>query len=657
MRIPDPYFSFGRKTTSISAAPDAPGPVYPNGRGDQLIANAGERIGESLFRIGAEEREYKGRMELAAANEQKQEAERLRREQEAEAKRLERVKQHGEAQTSLFQHENAMSELATAILEDRTTTPTEKLQKFDEAAKEIRGSFSGKVPEEYRYAFEPAFEQQHLKLRHGLVTGMEKQEKEVVRGQLVDAVEALKRTSQPLSVKLTLVNELEWEKAGYGPDEQAKQVQAFRESVTADAVAERFNTVGPKATLAELTAKQGEDGPYSNFQYLEPKTRESLVQAARHQIDQQNKEAERERKERERQRKDDARDAYDLYKEAKEGLLPLSVKDEAALLRRMSGTDYLKRARAVHSKTTSIGFELEKIKSDPLTFGAARLGLAVQPLDTRDVTAWPQQLQQRGQIAGAIKGKYGLSYLPILTNQEAKGLADIMQTQSGPGIVRTFEAFNQIPGMKGATIKQMASQIAQVDNGLGMVVGLTASGKSDAALHVANGLKIVKDKGLPTTGNKNFKTDMEARFSSLLGDAVSHNPQQREAIGNAVDAAYVSLSAQSGKLDGTLDKSLYDKAFSLVAGEPVKINGKRVLTPSRVPESAFKDFFKRTSSATVEAAGGVRGYKDNGEAARAIRNSGQLYEMGEGRYRVAIDGRYLQTTDGRDFILSIGMHQ
>ena len=44
-------------------------------------------------------------------------------------------------------------------------------------------------------------------------------------------------------------------------------------------------------------------------------------------------------------------------------------------------------------------------------------------------------------------------------------------------------------------------------------------------------------------------------------------------------------------------------------------------------------------------------------AAAAIRDDAQLFEVSSGRYRVAIDGKYLMTADGKQpLTLEIGVH-
>jgi hypothetical protein len=183
---------------------------------------------------------------------------------------------------------------------------------------------------------------------------------------------------------------------------------------------------------------------------------------------------------------------------------------------------------------------------------------------------------------------------------------------------------------------------------------LAADGKQQAAYHVANGRKIFEDKGIKL--QKATTDELGERFAKLAGDSITHLPQVRGQLQTAVSEAYLSMVSQKGQSLDDFNKKVYDEAFSSVVGETAKINGKRVVVPTGMDEGQFKDFFKNIGGETVKSAGGVRGFKTPEAAAGYIRSYGKLYEMGNGRYRVAADGRFLQTDDGKDFVLSIGAH-
>ena len=659
MKIADAYFDggFGRRI----AAPQ--GVVMPDNSGAEAIGNAGQRLAGSIQGVSDQLLEEQGRLDMYRTQQNISERDRLAREEEAEFKRLDREKQKSVAMTALVDHENTLNEVVEEIRKD-PKIPTEQYQDiFRQQAENVKASFFKQVPEEFQYAFGPTFDEHVNRANQTLGAIITKETQDTIKANLVNMMDGLAKSGKSVREMRAILDETPeetWRAAGYGPDDRAKQIGTFLEQATETELLNRMNSAGEKkepdqlkALMTELHATN-EDGSYQNYQDMDPKARETYYHTAKSRLNQLQAEAERARKERERERKDAARDAYDLYKESKEGLTPLSVKEEAQLLRRMQGTIYYDRARNVQKRTSDIGFVLEKVKQDPLTFGAASMGVSVPPLDPRTPQNWAAQLQQRGQVAGKIKGKYGLSSLPILTNQEAGGLVDLLKMQSPQGIVQTVQGLRNT-GMRGDTLNRISAQFAARDPGLGAVVGLVAAGKDTTALHVATGLQLIQGDKKTVQIDKLTAGGMQTRFDKYLGDALGHMPQLRSTMFDAATAAYVSLQAQSGRV-GEFDRKLFDQATREVVGDTVKINGRHVVIPDGMTEGRFKDFFKRIGPEQVKQYGGVAGY-DDARAAAAIRDDAQLFEVSSGRYRVAIDGKYLMTADGKQpLTLEIGVH-
>lgn len=647
-RIPDAYFSGGFGQAVVH-------PLEPQSKG-AVIGQAVGRLADTAQRIAADEIHYQGQMELNAAQERRAEAERQQREAEAEQQRLQREADKSAAMSSLMAHENALTDVVREIKADPAVKTADYLATFQQQAENVKSKFLASVPEEYKVSFAPAFEQHIYSARNQLNDIIAGEIRDSAKANVSTMIEELQRSPKSRSQKLAILDEAlgnddVFRAAGYGPDDKATLRQKFAETTAEDEIEQRLSDSAPLKIMEALHAKE-EDGSFHNWRELDPGKRESYYQAAKSRHQAMLAEQERARKERERERKDAARDAYDLYKEAKEGLLPLSVKEEAHLLRQMSGTPYEARAKAVRQKTTSIGFVTDKIKSDPLTYGAATLGLSVPPLDPRTATDWPAQLRQREEIGKVIQQKYGLAFTPVLTNQEAAGLVELAKGQSPQGLVQTFGALQQIPGMKGAGLKQIARQFYAADPGLAAVVGLVASDKPVAAYNVANGQRLIREKAVPMP--KSATDGLTRLFDNEMGDALQHAPANRATLSDAVTAAYVSMAAQKG-LDTkeSPDKATYREAFAAVVGGTAKVNGRRVVLPSGWSEGMMMTSLRKLTGDIVSAAGGVRGV-DPARAAALIQDDGQLYEAGDGVYRVAVDGRFLQTNDGRDFRLYFG---
>lgn len=647
MKIPDAYFDggFGRRGPTV-----APIPQFDNS-GAEAIAQAGRNVSNTLMQIARDDQQ---RQEILQEKVNR-DRERILREQEQEQKHLEKEKQKSEAMTALFAHENTLNDIVQEIRKD-PNIPTEKYTEvFREQAQQTKSNFLKSVPEEYQYAFAPTFDQHIYHATGKMNEVIQAETRDKAKANIQTMIEQLERSPKSRAEKMTLLSEVPDETvraAGIGADDWAKTKQTFNERQAETELASRLERENPKTIMEELNAK-GADGAPTKYTELDPKTREVYYHTAKNRWEALKREEEQARKERQRERNELARDAYDEYKDAKENLKPLTPKEEARLLKQIKGTRYEEKAVKIARSTSGIEYLTEKIKKDPLRFGAAQMGLNVPPLDVNNMQAWPQQLEQRAKVATAIKLKHGLPYLPILTGPEAKNVGDYLKEQAPQGLVSTITQFKSALGDK--TVKRMAQQFAADSPELGMVVGLVAGDRPDAAYHVATGTKLLKEKAAVL--DKQTGQALQSRFESNLGDAVNHLPQMRGQFLDAFKAAYVSMAGQKGLLSDGLDKKTADAAFKSVIGETAKINGKRVVLPPGMTEGTFKDFFKSLSSDQVKQSGNVYGFKTPEEAAAAIRDDAKLYEVGDGRYRFAIGGRYLMTGDGkRPFEMSIGAH-
>ncbi|HEY6872792.1 MAG TPA: hypothetical protein VI298_08715 [Geobacteraceae bacterium] len=651
MRIPDAFFSgLGQQTAQPVAEP------RPDSSADVAIGQTGGGVGQALAGIGEQQNEMQGRIDLHRAEQQAH-----------ELKQQAKLAEHSAAKSAYFNIENQFSNLHQQIVDDPEVAPEDYPAEFRKRAADLVAPLKDQLNPTQWYTIGPDVQN---RVNQGAEQMFKQGQQEINDGAWADdlqAAEALvNNPAQSAKDKIQILSDPNFF-ADTGQPLHVIQEQKQRlidKAIDNEVVTALNNTKGNVPALQQFRDSlraQGDDGQYSYMPDMEIKTRERYVDLAQSAIRSAEAQARQAEAEARRNRLENARAAFDIYKDAKESLAPLSTQQESNWLAAMQGTPYYDRAKQIQKQTTSIGFILDKIKQDPLTFGAAQMGLQVPPLDPRNVAEWPQQLAQRGQVAAQIQQKNGLSFLPLLTNQEAKGIADMAGQQSPQGLVRMFDQLSTLPGMTAATMNQMARQFAATDPNLGMVVGLAGNGRDAAALQVANGQKIMADKGVKfdATGKTPGALDgraMNERFQGLMGDALADNPQMRTTLGSAVNAAYVSLAAQNGKLDTAMDKGTFDAAFKSVVGDTAKINGKRVVIPSGMGEGTFKDFFSNLSGDTVKQYGGVQGYQTPDAAADAIRSKGQLWEMGEGRYRVTIGGRYLQTPKGQDFTLSLGSH-
>lgn len=628
MRIPDAYFDGGMGQRAAT-----PRRFLNPDRSDTIaIGHQVQQIGEGMLRDGV-------------AQMQKE---------KSEIEHLEKIKRDGEARTGLFTFGNELTAITARIAADKALTPQQKQEAFRAQAEELRGKFSETLPEEYRYAFAPAIAENHARAGAALDEHLAKDLQIEIRAAGATGREQLLNSARPLEEKLELLKDPDawnWEGEGYDDAQRQKVVAELSEQATEAEVAERLNSDDPRKVLADLRATKGNDGgDYAQFVDLSPKTRQALIRTAKSQIEAQEREAERRKKEAKAAIDLQAREAFEQYKNLREGLLPIGAKAEAGFWKLVAGTEYEEKAREVRKRTGALGFVAEKVKTDPLKFGAAQLGVEVPELSVDDPQSWADQLTARGTLAGKIKTLHGLTYTPILTNDEAAGLTGLLKAQSPQSQTRTLTGLTSTLGAD--SVRQVARQFAASDPDLGMIAGLAADGRDKAAFHVADGRRLMEEKALTTPAP--LARDMRDRFDKEMDQALAGMPQAREAFFRATQSAYVSLLGAAKAGDEQLDKKLFAQALQMVVGETAEVNGKRVLLPPNVDEERFLTNWRRIDEAKVQVAGGVYGFADNVAAAEAIRDDAEPWEAGPGRYRFSLDGKMLLTADGsKPFELSL----
>lgn len=627
MRIPDAYFSgnLGQRIPDLRSGP------APDASGAVAIGQSARRLGDTLTGIGMDMARTRN-AEIERSN--------------AELERLQKLKRDGEARSALFAHENTLGQVVDTIARDKGLTPQEKRDQLRDQSGKVEKSFLESVPEEYRYQFGASFEQQRFRASSALDTHLGKELQDEIRASGMTAREQLINSAKPLADKLALLKDpdaWDWEAEGLSEAQRVTEVARMAEQATEAEIETRLNREDPKAIMRDLHATAGEGGAFAHYADLSPKTRQAYVRTARSMIEQQQRDAERRRKEAAEAQDKAARAAFEGYKEAREGLYPIDPAAEAGFWKLVAGTEYADKAKEVRSKTGALGYVAGKVKEDPLKYGAAQLGFEIPGLSVDNPAAWPQQLAARGEVAGAIKQTNGLPYLPVLTSDEAKGLTGIFATQAPQAQVQTIKALTA--GLGKESMQQIARQMAQQDGDVGLMVALAAEGKEKAAYHIADGRRLLADKVVPI--DKTTSDDMRRVFDSHLDDALTGAPQLREGFFQAAKSAYVSLAAGREVVDADLNKTIFKEALALVIGNtPAEVNGKRVLIPDGLTEAQFLSNVRRIAAPQIEAGGGVQGFASAAAAAEAIRDDAQPWEAGPGRYRFAIDGRFLLTRDG-----------
>lgn len=622
MKILSAYWNGAGQRPSARIQVPSPAQVVPKDhRPNMVVGQSIERLGNTISNIA----------EQQLATEQYQQ----------------RQLDDSSARSALFAHENDLNGLVSDLSADTSLQPQEKRDEFRKRSDELRGQYLDQIPERIRPSFLPTFAQQLYQSTDKLDGAVQKQVTDTIRSQGNDARNNLINSNRTLEDKLQILADpdaWDWDAEGLSDTQRHAEIERLAEEATGADIERRMNSEDPRQVLTDLratTGKDGEQGDYINYSWLPPKTRQAYTRAARTAIDAQDREAERQKREAAAARDNAAKEAFGQYKTQREGLFPIDPAFEAAMWKAVGGTEYEQKAREIRKQTGGLDFVSSKIKTDPLKYGGAQLGLDVPPLSVDSPDQWPAQFAARFQVADVIRKAHGLPYSPILTNAEADGLSGLLKMQSPQAQVATINLLAQATDKE--TIGRMAGQFAATDRETGAVVELIARGKQQAAYHVANGRALLESKGASLP--KMVSDDIRSKFNNELDDALAGMPQARETLLRSSELAYLSLRGSNAVIDDSLDSDTYEKALQMVAGETAKVNGKRVLLPDGMKAEQFLDAFDSINEQHIESAGGVMGFTNAADAAEDIIDDAEPYETGTGRFRFVIDGRFLARAD------------
>lgn len=295
------------------------------------------------------------------------------------------------------------------------------------------------------------------------------------------------------------------------------------------------------------------------------------------------------------------------------------------------------------------GYQAEQNAKDPLR------GTGVQPISFQD-TASPEALQakisQNIAVGQAVQQAKGLTFVPVLRNQDMEGIARTIETNPGNGLVLVQTLKNALGNEGTASMTYLAGQMANSKDpaapAVAAIIYNVAKGDMATAQVVANGLEVQKTKAITMPKD----TELRGLFDKQLGDAMADNSANRGVNYEAYKVAYASLAARKNLTDGSFDKETANEAFKRVVGTTAKWNGSSVLLPEDMDENRFRDYLKSITPETIAAWGGIHGMK-NDRAVDFIQDDATLRVVSPGRYSVIYEGKQALTTAGRPFIIDL----
>ena len=645
MRIPSAHDYFGQRIAQVIPVDDidsARAMALSKGKSD-LSGIAAlkelEKIGKIGTEIGLKEIEHEGKMRLIEEIKIQKEQERIQKEKEAELKQALEKEKHSKLQTEIIKYKDTLEDAAFTIFNSKDIPDDQKLQELERVAKHVKEGFVSMLGKD-AYILDPVHEEALRRAKDKFRDLQLKKSYDQSRANVLAMLDALeKRAAKSPEDRQEAIAILEAaEFYGFNEQEKQKIIQEFKERTAINEIMKRLNDGDYKDVLSDLKAVDSEGNPIY-WKALDPKNREHLISTVQDRIEQEERRKEADRKAKQAEWERSMRELLLDYKDMKRSGFYVDPEYEWKIRKAVKGTKFESLFLAIKKQTESLEFITKGLEKDPLAFGAARLGTKITPLNLSSPETLPQQLQQRMAIGLQVREAHNLTYTPVLTTGEIKGLTELLRKQQTGG-VQTIQQLLKIVG-KNAMIG-IAKQVAVEDTQMGMMIAFTARGKADIATTIVEGNQYIKKKIIKLPK----EDDLRGKFDDLVGNAFLGLPENSNAYYEAFKAFYTSRAARKGIIDGIVDNKIVKEAFTAVVGNVAEIKGKKFILPDGYSEDRFKNSIKLITADIIKRMGGVYGMTDE-EAAEVIRNDAQWFMTERpNTYRVVVNGRYLITKNG-----------
>lgn len=295
-----------------------------------------------------------------------------------------------------------------------------------------------------------------------------------------------------------------------------------------------------------------------------------------------------------------------------------------------------------------------ELNNDPLSWGAAALGMPVSPLDWDD----PAALGQRLKSARTISKRAGVPLSPFTDEEKAE-----LVTQMETGPAGQLSVLDKLRRLGGSGAVAAARQLAPDNEGFRIAAGLAtlpnagiARSTSRDAVIGADALKAQPDIFKQDVAQKQFG-DIAAESMKLLP------PEMRKGVYDAAKNIYAARLSRDGKnrwepdgWPGAISSALgaYRDGQGVQRGGLGKWRGEAVILPYGWSQQEFDGALSRIDeTAVTKAANGVPVWA-NGKPVplRSLRGM-KVVNDGEGTYRLSDGNGYISRAGGGPFRIDI----
>lgn len=661
MKIPSGYWDagFGQRVPEVM-------PAYrPDTSGDQFMAQQGQQLGHNLMDLGTSKIEFEGKLNLMAAQEAKSERDRLQREQEAELKQLNTMRETSAAKKEYLNFDSALSTLHQKMVDDPDIAPEDYPAEFRKAADEMKGGILGKLNERQKLIIGNDLDHRINQGAEGMFKQGQKEINDSAWADDLSAAEALiNNPTKSAAQKIAIIRDENFF-ADSGRDqheiEAAKQKyvsQAAQAELDTQFNATKTNLAAINSFVANLNAKD-KSGNYTYLPEMDIHQREQYVGMAMNKVQTLQSEARREAREAHTAAKTEAQAlVLELKDKVKSGWVPTTANDykfmeqvrKYAALSPSLSRQYSETAQQM----SSLDYRLQLKKKDPLGVTAAESGIQLPPINILDTANLPQQIATRLQVAKQIGVK------AVLTGPEMEAMTEYLKTKTPAEQGRFISTMSKPlgPVLAGATFAAAAEQARVKDPDLAVMFRLAASGKTADAQLYAEGRSVLtgEKKDILKDNFKLVQQEVSQRLDKRLGTALSTIPEARNASKEAVASIYIAEAQRRSLPTTSVDKDLIDAITTRVIGETVTTgkpylwqggSRKTTIVPQGMTADQFSNAIKAITPEQVKQQGGIQGMNDADAA--AFLKSVAWHEVGSG-YSFVKDGKTVFRPDGRPFV-------
>lgn len=267
----------------------------------------------------------------------------------------------------------------------------------------------------------------------------------------------------------------------------------------------------------------------------------------------------------------------------------------------------------------------------------------------------PESVASRVQTARVVQQKYGLSYTPLITKNEAIFFSNQIQNMQAP---QKAQALANIYTGFGEDAKVIFNALAPKNPEFAQAAALYMN-NPNAAINILEGMDIVKNQPEFTPSKT---ADFDSEYYKKIGTEVfsEMSPEWNEGIKKTIKADLAVQNKETGVTDRSFNSDNFNKAFAETIGEIVDIkmndtgylfkDSFKTVTPSGVSATDFENWWRGIDDEKLKDCYTMSGIDVD---AQTLDGYGSAHFIGNGRYRVKIRGEYVYK-DGIPLILEYG---